>query len=179
MSAPILAASTGLQAYSAYREGIEIEKQEIQNAYLGERQAREIERRSIVNARVMRVQGSKIEAKQLGAVAASGFAAEGSSLAILQETSEMILEEQLNILREAEFEAAQIRRGGEMGIEKGRKARELGGLKAGAYILKGLGDYYSNSPGGYQRGGVGSGGGMSGGDGGVVPRSSIAASRMV
>ena len=139
----VLAAGTGIQAYSQYQQGrlrAEAAKQEAKNKRA---QAAEMLERLAIEEVNLKEQGEEFKGKQLGAYAAGGVAlGTGATLIALEDTNAKITQKITEVRRDTIFRANQLMRGADYSMTESAQFREVGNLSAAGSLLEGGATYY-------------------------------------
>ncbi len=139
----VLAAGTGIQAYSQYQQGrlrAEAAKQEAKNKRA---QAAEMLERLAIEEVNLKEQGEEFKGKQLGAYAAGGVAlGTGATLIALEDTNAKITQKITEVRRDTIFRANQLMRGADYSMGEAAQFREVGNLSAAGSLLEGGATYY-------------------------------------
>jgi len=149
MSAAIIAAGAGLQAYSTIQEGRLAEQQGKFYEELSERNQQALNRQAKAEMEAAQLEQERaarkqkiFQASQIAAAGKSGISLAGASLNALTDTAYQFSMERNLILRSGLFRSQQLQQQGRMEYSKGkwsaylgRQAKRLSYMKAGATIL--------------------------------------------
>ena len=120
-----------VKAYGDIQES-EAQAEQLENeAIFKQEQAEEIMRRAKLNAFMTVREGKQLKAEQTGALAASGVATgEGTSLTILEETTDIIAQQIKLDLMEANYETIMLQNSAARDRESAKDVRKAGRIKA-------------------------------------------------
>ncbi len=139
----VLAAGTGISAYSQYQQGrirAEAAKQDAKNKRA---QASEMLERLAIEEVNLKEQGEEFKGKQLGAYAAGGVAlGTGATLIALEDTNAKINEKITEVRRDTIFRANQLMRGADLAMSESAQFKEAGTIGAAGSLLQGGATYY-------------------------------------
>ena len=141
----VLAAGTGIQAYSKYQEGRIRAEASKQEAKIKRAQAAEMLERLAIEEVNLAKQGEEFKGKQLGAYAAGGVAlGTGATLIALEDTTAKIAQKISETRRDTIFRANQLMRGADIALTEGEQFKTVGSLGAAGSLLEGGASYYKN-----------------------------------
>jgi hypothetical protein len=143
MGAPgiIAGAGLGLQIYSMV-SGANAQADAAERDAADKRlQADEIERRAIVREQFMRLESQRTIGAGVQKTAAMGWDVSGAPLLALEQAHAGMMQEIVEMRREALFQATQLRRGGDIQDDLAGSRRLTGWLSAGGQLLQGVGKW--------------------------------------
>jgi len=144
-STAVLAAGTGLQAYSKYQEGRQRAEAAKQEAKFKRAQAREMLERLALEEKNIQEEGEQVKAQQLSSFAASGVElGTGATLIALEDTNSRVAQRISNIRRDVNFRASQLKRGADFSMTEAGQFREAGTIGAAGSLLAGGASFAKN-----------------------------------
>lgn len=136
---PLAVAGLGLQIWSSV-SGANAQADAAERDAADKRiQADEIERRSIAREQFMQLEAQRTIGAGVQKTAAMGWDVSGAPLLALEQAHAGMMQEIVEMRREALFQATQLRRGGDIQDDLASSRRLTGYLNAGGQLLSGVG----------------------------------------
>lgn len=136
----LIAAGTGLTAYSQYKQGQTQQKISEYNAAVKKNEALRLEMESQEATRRQRQQNKKLLAQQRARIGKAGVVEAGSPLELMAEDAGLLELQALDARRSAFVKQQQLQQSAKLDVWSGKQAALAGKISAGASLLEGAGN---------------------------------------